>query len=117
MRSESQALESVLEIVAGKIEENHARLSSEAARLMTLGDEASDRLGRVTHYLAKERGSLDKQSEALEAAAANAKIDIGVLLHDLPRAEEQARGMAQAMREAAFPRTSRPARWKASWRR
>ena len=49
MRSESAALESLLAIVATRLEENHARLTNEAAKLMILGDEASDRLGRVTH--------------------------------------------------------------------
>ncbi len=102
MRRESLALQAVLEIVAGKIEENHGRLRGEAERLMSLGDEASDRLGRVTYYLSKETANLDRQSTALDAAAAAAKVDIGVLLHDLPRAEEQARAVAEAMKEAGL---------------
>ena len=102
MRTESNALESVLTIVAARLEENHSKLRSEAAKLMSLGDEASDRLGRVTHYLAKESGNLDKKSAALESAAEAARVDIGVLLSDLPRAEEQARAVAQAMKEAGL---------------
>jgi hypothetical protein len=102
LRSESVALESVLAIVAEKLEENHARLRGEAEKLMSLGDEASDRLGRVTYYLAKESASLDRGSAALESAAAAAKVDIGVLLHDLPRAEEQARSIAAAMKDAGL---------------
>src|SRR5687767_15219104 len=102
MRAESVALESVLAIVADRLEQNHARLRGEAEKLMTLGDEASDRLGRVTYYLAKESASLDRGSAALESAAAAAKVDIGVLLHDLPRAEEQAREIAEAMKEAGL---------------
>jgi hypothetical protein len=102
MTAESRALESVLEIVAGRIEDNHARLRGEAERLMSLGDEASDRLGRVTYYLSKETATLDQKAGALDAAAAAAKVDIGVLLHDLPRAEEQARAVAAAMKEAGL---------------
>jgi hypothetical protein len=102
MRAESLALESVLAIVSTRIEENHARLRGEAEKLMSLGDEASDRLGRVTHYLSKETAALDGKSAALESAAAAAKVDIGVLLHDLPRAEEQARAVAEAMKEAGL---------------
>lgn len=102
MRGESAALESILSIVATRLEENHARLTSEAAKLMSLGDEASDRLGRVTHYLSRESATLDRKAEALEAAAANARVDIGVLLHDLPRAEEQARLVAEAMKQAGL---------------
>jgi len=102
MRRESAALEGALAVVASRLEENEARLTDEAARLMALGDEASDRLGRVTHYLARQSAELDRRSQALEAAAEHARVDIGVLLHDLPRAEEQARTVAAAMREAGL---------------
>jgi hypothetical protein len=102
MRTESNALESVLSIVSTRIEENHSKLRGEAERLMSLGDEASDRLGRVTYYLSKETSSLDRKAAALDAAAASAKVDIGVLLHDLPKAEEQARAVAEAMKEAGL---------------
>ena len=102
MRSESSALESVLAIVATRLEENHSKLRNEASKLMSLGDEASDRLGRVAYYLSKESANLDKKSEALESAAENARVDIGVLLQDLPRAEEQARSVAEAMKEAGL---------------
>ncbi|MGZ8335648.1 MAG: hypothetical protein ACXWU1_03190 [Allosphingosinicella sp.] len=102
MRRESHALESVLAIVAGRLQENRAALSEEAARLMSLGDEASDRLGRVTHYLARETAELDRKAQALDNAAATARIDIGVLMTDLPRAEEQARNVAEAMKAAGL---------------
>jgi hypothetical protein len=102
MRAESTALESVLAIVASRLEENHASLRGEAERLMSLGDEASDRLGRVTYYLSKETATLDRKAAALDAAAAAAKVDVGVLLHDLPKAEEQARLVAAAMKEAGL---------------
>ena len=55
MRSESEALENVLEIVATRLEENQARLAGEAAKLMELGDEASDRRWRRRRM---ERGSI-----------------------------------------------------------
>ena len=100
MRRETEALESVLAIVNSRLEENQIRLTDEATKLMALGDEASDRLGRVAHYLAREANNLDRRAEALEGAAANAKIDIGVLLADLPRAEDQARAISDSMKEA-----------------
>ncbi|HEY0447133.1 MAG TPA: hypothetical protein VGD19_11835 [Allosphingosinicella sp.] len=102
MRRESEALESVLAIVNTRLEENHVRLTDEATKLMSLGDEASDRLGRVAHYLAREVNNLDRRAEALENAAANARVDIGVLLADLPRAEDQARAIAETMKEAGL---------------
>lgn len=102
MKTESTALESVLTIVAARLEENHSKLRNEAAKLMSLGDEASDRLGRVAHYLSRESATLDKKSAALEAAAEAARVDLGVLLSDLPRAEDQARAVAQAIKQAGL---------------
>lgn len=102
MRRESTSLERLLGQVARQIEENQARLADEAAKLMALGDEASDRLGRVTHYLSRQGAELDRRTQALDSAAEHARIDIGVLLADLPKAEEQARAVAAAMREAGL---------------
>ena len=117
LHGESAALESLLAIVASRLEDNHARLTSETTKLMSLGDEASDRLGRVAHYLSKESVTLDKKADALELAANAARVDIGVLLEDLPRAEEKARAIAAAMKEAGLrARTSRAARSKANCR-
>jgi hypothetical protein len=98
MRSESEALESTLAAVAARIEANRTALGEEAARLMSLGDEASDRIGRVTATLAREAAELDRKAQALDQAAEAARIDVGVLMSDLPRAEAQARAAAEAMK-------------------
>ncbi|WP_106639413.1 hypothetical protein [Allosphingosinicella vermicomposti] len=100
MRAESAALDGLLAVVTTRLEDNYARMTAESAKLMTLGDEAADRLGRVTHYIAKETETLDRKAEALEAAANAARVDIGILLQDLPRAEDQARTLASALHEA-----------------
>ncbi|GAA4814414.1 hypothetical protein GCM10023232_07390 [Sphingosinicella ginsenosidimutans] len=102
MRRESQALESVLGIVGSRIAENGEALSAEATRLMALGDEAADRLGRVTQHLARESADLERRANALDSAAGNARVDIGALLSDLPRAEQQARAAAESLRSAGL---------------
>ena len=102
MRGESEALEAVLATVAARLEANRAALSEESARLMSLGEEASDRLGRVTATLARETAELDRKAVELDMAAEAARIDVGVLLSDLPRAEAQARAAAEAMKEAGL---------------
>lgn len=102
MRNQSAELESLLGLVATRLEDNHARMTGETEKLMRLGDEASDRLGRVTHFLSRETASLDDRSRALEAAAEAARIDIGVLLADLPRAEEQARTLADTLKQTGL---------------
>ena len=102
MRQESEALEAVLAITATKLAENRAALGAESARLMSLGDEATDRIGRVTQFLARESAELDRKAQALDQAAAAARVDIGVLMSDLPKVEEQARAAAEAMKQAGL---------------
>jgi len=102
MRVESEALEAVLAITTTRLAENRAALSEESARLMSLGDEASDRLGRVTQHLSRETAELDRKAQALDSAAEAARVDIGVLMADLPKAEAQARAAAAAMKQAGL---------------
>jgi hypothetical protein len=102
MRSESAALEATLASVATRLAENRAALSEEASRLMGLGDEASERLGKATQAIARETAELDRKAQALDTAAETARIDIGVLMNDLPRAEEQARAVAESMKQAGL---------------
>ena len=102
MRSESAALEATLAATARQLSDNRAALAEETSRLMGLGEEASDRLGRVTQHLARETADLDRKAQALDTAAAAARVDIGVLMGDLPRAEEQARAVAEAMKQAGL---------------
>ena len=102
MRSESQALEAVLASMAARLAENRAALGEEAARLMSLGEEASDRLGRAAGTIARETAELDRKAQALDAAAATARVDIGVLMSDLPKAESQARAVAESMKQAGL---------------
>jgi hypothetical protein len=102
MRNESQALENVLASVSARLAANRAALSEEATRLMSLGDEASDRIGRVTGTLSRETTELERKANALDLAAEAARIDIGVLMSDLPKAEAQARAAAEAMKQAGL---------------
>jgi hypothetical protein len=102
MRNESQALENVLASVAARLAANRTALSEEATRLMSLGDEASDRIGRVTGTLSRETTELERKANALDLAAEAARIDIGVLMSDLPKAEAQARAAAEAMKQAGL---------------
>lgn len=102
MRSESAALTEVLAVQAARIAENRAALGEESARLMTLGDEASERIGRVTASLSRDTAELERKAQAFDAAASAARVDIGVMMSDLPKAEEQARAAAEAMKAAGL---------------
>ncbi|MGE0179841.1 MAG: hypothetical protein AB7O91_08490 [Sphingomonas sp.] len=102
MRNESAALETALAAVAARLQDNRALLANETNRLMTLGEEASDRIGRTTRALAGETAALERGAQTLDAAAGSARIDLGVLLSDLPQAELQARAAAESIRAAGL---------------
>ena len=107
MRGEAQTLDRVLGVIAERLVDNRAQLTESSARLMRLGEEASDRLGRVTHYLARESTELERKSSALEAAAAQARVDMGVLLTDIPQAEQAARTFSETLKEAGVTANER----------
>ena len=100
MRTEARSLQDILAALSRQIEENHAALGMMAGDLMGLGDQAASRLGAVTADLSAGARTLTEQGAALDRAAEAARTDIGVLLADLPQAEESARRMAETLREA-----------------
>jgi hypothetical protein len=101
MRTEARALETVLGVLSQKIDESQASLSDITRRLMTLGDEATGKLGGVTRDLDASSERLLRHGEALDRAAESARNDIGVLLEDLPRAEASARAVGEQLRGAS----------------
>ena len=68
--------------------------------LMGLGDQAASRLGAVTAEFSARSSELVAHGAALDRAAENARSDIGVLLADLPEAEQRTLRMAETLRAA-----------------
>ena len=100
MRTEAAALQDVLGALSAQINRNHDALGQMAGQLMNLGDEAASRLGGITADLHHGARTLADHGSALDRAAENARTDIGVLLADLPEAEQVALRMAEALRGA-----------------
>ncbi|MGI8931849.1 MAG: hypothetical protein ACR2FK_05665, partial [Sphingomicrobium sp.] len=100
MHTEANALQDILAALSRQIEHNHTALGTMAGDLMGLGDQAATRLGAVTAELNAGSRTLADHGAALDRAAENARADIGVLLTDLPMAEESARRMAETLRAA-----------------
>ena len=100
MRHEAQSLEGLLGVLRQRIDENHSSLRTIGNQLMGLGDEAAMRLGSASSDLEGSARRITAQGEALDRAAEAARIDMGVLLDDLPRAEATARSMAQVLQSA-----------------
>jgi hypothetical protein len=113
MRHEAQSLEALLSVLSQRIDENHAALSGMTNQLMGLGDEAASRLGAVSRDLEQGSQRIAAHGEALDRAASAARVDFGVLLEDLPRAEATALAMAEALRGAGNDARSQAAQFEA----
>ena len=98
MRGEAQSLEALLEVLSQRIADSRTELTMMAQHLMQLGDEATGKLGGITQEFDSSSEKLRRHGEALDRAAESARNDIGVLLEDLPRAEDMTRGMAEQLR-------------------
>ncbi len=114
MRTEARALEDVLAALSRQIDHNHVALGQMAGDLMGLGDETATRLAGVTASLSARSSELVQHGAALDRAAETARIDIGVLLSDLPQAEDRALRLAQTMREAGQTSLEQAAAFHAS---
>src|SRR6185369_3912235 len=95
MRSEAQSLEALLEVLSQRISDSRTDLTSISQQLMQLGDEATGKLGGITSEFDSSTEKLKQHGEALDRAADAARVDIAVLLDDLPKAEQSARAVAQ----------------------
>ena len=100
MRTEARSLQDILAALSQQIEQNHAALGVMAGDLIGLGDQAATRLGAITSDLNAGSRTLAEHGAALDRAAEAARTDIGVLLSDLPQAEDSARRMAETLRNA-----------------
>jgi hypothetical protein len=109
MRNEARSLEALLEVLSQRINDSRAELTMMAQHLMQLGDEATGKLGNITQELDSSSERLKLHGEALDRAAESARNDIGVLLDDLPRAEETTRVLAQQIQAIGSDSTEKAA--------
>jgi hypothetical protein len=98
MRSEARSLEALLEVLSQRIHDSRTELTTIAQHLMKLGDEATGKLGGITREFDSSSEKLIRHGEALDRAAGTARVDIAVLLEDLPQAEQTARAVAEQLR-------------------
>ncbi|MEA3081838.1 MAG: hypothetical protein QOD54_1506 [Sphingomonadales bacterium] len=98
MRSEARSLEALLEVLSQRINDSRTELTMIAQHLMQLGDETTGKLGGITREFDSSTEKLARQGEALDRAAGAARVDIAVLLEDLPQAEQNARAVADQLR-------------------
>jgi DNA repair exonuclease SbcCD ATPase subunit len=98
MRTEARSLEGLLGVLSQRISESHQALGSMAQQLMTLGDEATGRMGNLTREFDSSSDRLVRNSQLFDRAAESARNDMAVMLDDLPRAEALVKALGQELR-------------------
>lgn len=102
VRMESLALDAVLSLTSRRLAEDRMAVSEQADRLLILADQTALKLREATDDISREIAALGERSKELDTAAGTARLDMGVLLADLPRAEQQTRTLAETIRSAGL---------------
>lgn len=100
MRAESAALEATLARMAATIVDQNRLLADQAGQLMALGDEAAARLGTVQAGFTRDIATLGAQGARLADATDAARVDLGIILTDVPRIDAQVRDLAAHLQDA-----------------
>ncbi|MDH7638606.1 hypothetical protein [Sphingomonas oryzagri] len=98
VRMESLALDAVLGLASRRLAEDRVAVADQADKLLLLADQTALKLREATDDIAREIAELGRRTKDLDAAAGTARVDMGVLLADLPKAEEQTRLLAETIR-------------------
>lgn len=101
LRADSESLAGMLAVMTQRIEEARSALSAQAGEFQTLGSDASNRLSLSAADLRGEAQAFGAAATIFENATTLARADLGVLMSDLPRAEEAARLLGERLREGS----------------
>lgn len=102
MRAEARRLDNAMALAASQLAEIREGVSTEADRLLALGDEAAGRLSAIGNTMRDASTAIEEKSGLLDRAAKSAREDVDILMADLPRAEQQARAVSTGLREAGI---------------
>jgi hypothetical protein len=112
MRAEARSLEGLLGVLSQRISDSRSEFAAVAENLMRLGDDATARLGGVTAQLGAGSERLVHHAGILDRAAESARTDLGVILDDLPRAEQHVRTLAEQLRATGADTAGRTAEFE-----
>jgi hypothetical protein len=114
VRRETLALDAVLGLASRRLAEDRQAVAAEAGRLVALADETSARLREATGGLSREIAALAAAGRGLDEAAGTARVDMGVLLGDLPIAEAQVRALGAQLRDTGLAAHEQAAAFQAA---
>lgn len=101
LRADSESLVGMLAMMTRQIDQARGAIAAQADELQTLGSDASARLGGTAAELRDRAHAFSAAATTFETATTLARADLGVLLTDLPRAEDIARLLGEKLREAS----------------
>jgi hypothetical protein len=107
MRTEARSLEGLLAVLSQRLTDSHQGLGSMAQRLMTLGDEATAKLGGITSEFDSSSDRLARNAQLLDRAAESARNDMAVVLDDLPRAQALVEALGAELRSSGADTSAR----------
>ena len=100
LAADSRDLAALLALVNRRIGQARADLGEQGDALVNLGDRASKRLAESGAALRDEAAAFAQTAARIDDATATARTDLGVVIADLPRAENLARQLIAQLREA-----------------
>ena len=102
LRSEERRLDTILQSIASRLDDNRLALSEQSDTLSHIGLGASDRLKSTTEAIQAEIDMITRNMQALKNSAAAARADLAILLTNLPKAQVQTRQMVAALEQAGL---------------
>ena len=109
MRHEAHSLEALLGVLSQRLHDSESALSTMAERLMRLGDDTTSRFDGLAVEVERHAIRIERGGTLLDQAAEAARNDIGVLLADLPQAQESAESLSAALRASSADARDRAA--------
>jgi hypothetical protein len=102
LHAAGERLDTILATVSERINNSKMELSAQSDSLMSIGDDAAQRLNTVGESMRGEIDVIGRHTAALKNSAAAARADMAVLLSDLPKAQVQTRQMVSALQDAGI---------------
>jgi|CXWL01.1.fsa_nt_gi hypothetical protein len=102
IQREAARLESLLGLVAERMDASRAALAEQGEILLGMGDNAASRLSGIARAMESEIETVSRHTQALTGSAAAARGDLAVLLANLPKADVQTRQMVASLQEAGL---------------
>lgn len=99
MRGEIAHLTQALAAMRGEILAQRTEVDTQTQKLLAAGDGLSRQTSAVVGQLSAEAATLTALSASIDQSAANTRIDLGVILADLPRAEALVESLRQRLNE------------------